>query len=1006
MMKMKKTKNIFLTLIAILMSGLFVNVDAKVNVTPGGGGTGPASGCSDCAWVYSSDGLGVRLSLYKYDEKKLEFKKSVDLVNQPSNYPSEVNTTKEKVGRYSYTKLNKTIDFAKYKVGAKDINSFGFSTINEESTTWQTKFANEVQNYFGKTEADTIDGIKKMFGITVSVDELSKYYIVAEPTAFFYSRVGKFYTYATGYEYMSILNEIDVYTGSYAWNLWESQGKHTFLGYMYNGMYNKTDSDMEKQIKEKWGFTDGRYDYYNFLSRNNDKSLVKTTSSLLSSKSKIRDNKAYEKVNYPYGVMVFWIGKNSTKIGGCTGVCSNKTGDELLKCAENFCSNSSNVKNSEDKADCITNSCEYKFEKLTCNTYAPQNGSDTICTADTSSSKTTCEIKNTTNYSYKVVCENNSTVEFPETLPSTFTAGQGFEYRVRLYGNKTCTVTFDEALWKYNYAASYTDTERQTYIDALNKYNSLTFEDYSFNSSTANINVNIEKRKDGKKSVDKVTLKAEEKYEHGDEQVTTTTTIKNINSYHKNATITKKIYTYKTDSSNGTYYELPGVCISEKDNVTPKEGSVCEKGLGPYNKYYTNIYADEGNNNIETTVSYNPAGLDNVVNKCDYTITDEPLSCYIEVQTASNQKGVTLRNNEDINFVLYVITQDRTRTIRKNIGTAPLTINDQFNNKSIYTIAKNSITTNKDISVYGTVTDGENIAVCEKKVNINPQQCEWTVTEVGNEVTVSLKTVKDSNAKYYIRTSTSKTWMETKTRTFNKTKATLEIEGKIISGNNTYTCYYPIKSTGQTCTELYKPAEYAKIRNYCETNWMNDTANYSSENDCYTGCTGVNKCKILYTCTEIEKIRNYCKTSFSNDGYENIGSCINDCSCGSNGVDYYYRTISVNDPFPKRDAHYNWLGYEEYITNDQYDLTPSTGNGSPEYEIVLDKTRIDAIKADTKRYNQKSGNDAYGDYIRYDNDEEESDFSEPYKSKFIHFDSVNKGGFKSYFTFIEGEKTN
>jgi hypothetical protein len=136
----------------------------------------------------------------------------------------------------NYTKLGKTIDFAKYDVNAKDINSFGFSTI-DEGTNWATKLATEVQRYYGDSEEETIAAAQKMFGETISTNDLSQYYIVAEPTAFIYSKVGKFYTYATGYEYMVVLDDIDVYTGSYAWNLWESQGRVTFLGYMFNGMY-------------------------------------------------------------------------------------------------------------------------------------------------------------------------------------------------------------------------------------------------------------------------------------------------------------------------------------------------------------------------------------------------------------------------------------------------------------------------------------------------------------------------------------------------------------------------------------------------------------------------------------------------------------------------------------------------------------------------------------------------------------------------------------------------
>ena len=247
---MKRKSKIFFAILLLICFGISRNVNAAVHVTPGGGSAPPGSGCPDCSWTYASNGLGVRLSLYKYDGKNLKFIDSVDLVNQPSSYPNKVNTTKQKYGRYSYTKLGKTIDFAKYDVNAKDINSFGFSTI-DEGTNWATLLATEVQRYYGDSEEETIAAAQKMFGETISTNDLSQYYIVAEPTAFIYSKVGKFYTYATGYEYMVVLDDIDVYTGSYAWDLWESQGKVTFLGYMFNGMYNQKNSS-----KKYEGFND------------------------------------------------------------------------------------------------------------------------------------------------------------------------------------------------------------------------------------------------------------------------------------------------------------------------------------------------------------------------------------------------------------------------------------------------------------------------------------------------------------------------------------------------------------------------------------------------------------------------------------------------------------------------------------------------------------------------------------------------------------------------------
>ena len=62
----KKNKNIIcLILILMLLIVQTKVVNAKVDVTPGGAPTPPANGCDECSWIYASNGLGVRLSLYK-----------------------------------------------------------------------------------------------------------------------------------------------------------------------------------------------------------------------------------------------------------------------------------------------------------------------------------------------------------------------------------------------------------------------------------------------------------------------------------------------------------------------------------------------------------------------------------------------------------------------------------------------------------------------------------------------------------------------------------------------------------------------------------------------------------------------------------------------------------------------------------------------------------------------------------------------------------------------------
>lgn len=992
---MKNKYKIFL----ILLLSLFVvnlkkvdavNVNINIDSSPGGGATSASGGCEDCAWTYISNNLGVRLSLYTYDGKNLVFKTSTDLVNEPPTM-KKVNTTKEKYGRYNYTKLGATIDFGYYDNKVKDINDFKFNDI-KETTVWSKQFAEDIQKYFGNTTETTIQGIKNMFDIDVGEAELSKYYIVAEPTAYFYNRADKFYTYATGFEYMSILLELDVHTGAYKHNLWASQGS-TFLGYLFNGMYNATDFSKKYQ-----GFNDGRYDYYNFIAQDSDTSIVKTTSNVLSTKSQIKNNNAYEAVNYPYGVMVFWIGQNGNI--GCKGICNNLSGDALLKCAENFCSNQNGITDSFSKGNCIINACGYSYDRLTCGNTTNSNANNTYCASTTTSSKDSCQIVNKEDYSYKVECTTSTTTNYPTSLPTTLTPGSGFEYQLKLYGNKTCTITFDKELWKYNYAASYSDSERSKYIQAIANFNKLSFDSYFYESKNGNISIEINEKINGKNTASNKTLKAEENYYKGNQDVTSTSKNSLVSSYHNKVEKSLSVKTYTTDSSNGTIYNLPGVCISAKDNISVKEGSVCDNGLGPYDKYFTNIYADLTTNKTETKVLHNISGMD-TTNQCNYEINNDKLSCYITAETASGQTGDVLINNEDIIFTLHAVSNDKNKKISYNLGSTIKLKGDNFNNSTSKTIYKNTF--NGDQIVYGTVTDGTNYAYCKKELSITENVCKFEIIENSNNTkTIKIKNEKDPSAEYYIKDSTSNKWMNIQSKTI-KNDVNITIWGKVKTNNNTTYCIinFP-KENNKTCTDLFKPVEYFKIRNYCNAYWKNDTAAYTSANDCYISCTNSKKqqtCKQINTCTDITSIKKYCKSQYQRDGYKSIASCVNDCSCGNIGLNYYYRIISLTNPFPDREPGYNWLGYEEFITNDLYDSTPSTKSEAPEYEIVLDSKRINSIKKHTKKY-VSSGQDAYGDYIRANKNDTGS-----YKSKFIHVDEIEEGGFSTYFTYIEGVKT-
>jgi hypothetical protein len=359
------------------------------------------------------------------------------------------------------------------------------------------------------------------------------------------------------------------------------------------------------------------------------------------------------------------------------------------------------------------------------------------------------------------------------------------------------------------------------------------------------------------------------------------------------------------------------------------------------------------------------------------------------------ERIVELTHCEEGSFIASLLYVDRVCRYNNVI----LTLNNIH--KLLFTSIIISIKYNEDQIIYGTVTDGTNYAYCKKEVTITPNACSFTKIENSNNTTtVILNSINNPNAEYYIKDSTSNKWMYMNAKTIsNNTKIT--IWGMVKVGNNRNYCVINFPDDKpNTCTDLYKPTEYSKIKNYCENNWQKDGKGYSSYNDCYTDCTnGTNTCKSLYACSDIKAIRQYCKVNYQVDGYKNAGNCINDCSCGSNGLKYYYRTISLNNPFPDREAHYNWIGYEEYITNDIEDNTPSTNSGGPEYEIVLDSKRINAIKKHTKKYISE-GNDAYGDFIRASKKD-----TGKYKSKFIHVDDIEEGGFSTYFTYIEGSKT-
>lgn len=984
---MKKKILLFILVLLIVPS---IKVNALGGNLDGGGQT--AGTCADkCSWVYDSDYKGVRLSLYKYEGSGTPmFVDSIELLNVPSKLNNKTIKAASKIhGRFGHPGAT----FVSQNSGNrfKSMETYGLSRIDSSNASWQKKLQDELKAYYGDTQQKRKTALNNMFG--VNTNELAKYYIVLEPTISIQNQCGYGWAFGTGYEYMENLSSLNSGWNCRGWNFGQAQGS-TVRNYLFNGMYVALTPDHQ-------------YDTYNFVGESGSGAYVIATSASADN-SYIENN--YHKNSFPYGIGIFWM---LDGIKTCQSFCAGKTGDALLKCAENYCSTKDeNVNSTTKKRECIVNDCKYTPSTLNCGSTGTSNGTDTVCADKTISNKKTCSKKSLDGISYRVECNTTSTIVFPDTLPKTIIPGEGFEYQVKLYGNKTCTIALDTGKWKLDYAASYTKAERDNLVAALNSFNSKKFDDLYYSSETAGIKLEIKEARTNSSSVTTETeLVAQEKYNLGNKTVTQTNpTPTKIKSYYTTGETSNEIEvsvkTYTTDSSNEMLYDLKKVCISATDNITIIEGSTCDNGRGPYSKYFSSIFADKTDKNpTKTPVNHEISGL-NVNNTCHFAVTPDELSCNIEV---NNECSNYIDANNDIVFTLSAsFNKNRTKTISYNIGTTKLntTVPSQYNDRTTYTIAKNSITTPKEVTIYGTVTDGTNIRHCHKTVKIfpNSNKCVFEKTEnpIEGTVTLKIRDVEGTNVKYQIKDSTSNKWMDIQSKKI-KDDESIIVEGRVlVNGEVIKDCYYeyPPTITCQTCRDLYKPAQYEEIRNYCANNWSIDKEKYTSADNCYEHCSR-KQCPEICNPDDYDCARNYCNESYLEDGYIKIGDCVNDCvNINKNdGLNYYYRTISNDNPFPQREAHYNWVGYEEYITDDTDDLTPSVGGAYPEYEIKLDRDRMARISDNTANYNSSSKKSAYSDYIRVNKTD-----TGKYKSKFIHEDDPAEGGFKSYFTYIEGSK--
>ncbi len=668
-----------------------------------------------------------------------------------------------------------------------------------------------------------------------------------------------------------------------------------------------------------------------------------------------------------YGVVTYANGKITCQRSReaipetCPSTCAGKTGDDLLACSENYCERHSS--NSNEKRTCMIE-CNAKdpnmpsYENFTsCDKVSSSNAAYTVCSAQTSANKQTCEPATTKTY-FKTVCTEQSTLSYGDSLPTTIIPGQGISYTSTLHGNKNCVMTFEVNKWKFDYAARLAN-DRSDLLEILRRFQS--YDDnsewakndkYKYDSSNADINITIDTDNEEKSITKKLEASKTVNLLNKEIQVKVGSTVSVplfANGNVRNESIYRMI---STDSSNKTIYRLPPTCIdgaSGKIYDPNSEGNCNKSNDGPYYQLFTDITLKDGTYNTKVTVTKESSNFD-ANNTCDYNVNKKGgLSCAV---IGSNGKYELIINNKYGEDITYGLSTNRG------------TIN---NNTELY--VGNNV---KNYTVWGTVKSNKKTIECSLGVNDTP-------SDSSKDTTCRLLYKPAEYDK--IRDYCSVHWADD---TDNYTSET--------------NCY-------NTCT------------NPPINDNPNDPYDPNNPDDNNNSTCKVNK---EFACYELDKVKDYCKINFQKDGYKTESSCINDCSCSQPGkpndndnndnddnavcfgvlCDYLYRPISLKDPFPKnRIPGYNWYGREVYITDDL--LNPAlNSSATPEYVIELTPNRIKTIRGNTKKYNLGKGKNAYIDYV-YKN---EYVTNGKYESKFIHVNDENDGGFYSYFEYINGTK--
>ncbi len=713
----------------------------------------------------------------------------------------------------------------------------------------------------------------------------------------------------------------------------------------------------------------------------------------------------------------------------CSAYCSNsdgsmKTGDALLKCAEEYCDNYIPFDEFDPKAKraCILEKCFYQPEYVPddCTTTNPN---DPVKNPDKATSplnaNSSCSINQRTDINivndpgvlntcvshdqYKIVTDRNgnksyypltpldmkkyhtiSCVEttrakFLDTSINTLVAGQGLNYFTNVYGNKECTVFFDTASWKLDYASihsadnSYintkpndkTDVRRKRMVQLLNNFNNAAnlegikdldgnyvtrWEDLSYDTNAPVVRTVVHEIIEQKEVASRLyTLpKTYEKTNRSIKVIKTPSSkaypISVININGKEIS-DFNVNTYVQDSKADLEYTIPAQCLT-RNGLSQSYEALDEKCLAGDGRsrtvYYTNIKATPtekitGNreHHVTTTVSINQASGNG--SHADVNINE-----YCTYKIIGNSACVG--NDCDLGCVIGVISDNSDET-----GTATYIGETEFE----LAIQDNGLSDSDYITGWD---------IKESTIELKPEIKEYTTkaTLSGMNVCPPPYLTKVVTIKGVVTTKEGRRATCEKTVTLinmNKKTETTETDGGIVN-NSQGTAQCKIVKKSATLFELQVTKGSAKkvnmwlsgesprtiVKDANTNSYLLKTSTLANRysvygavydsNNCvsycyYRGCNG-DTCATPHQCIkefappEYDKIRDYCAQNWNFDiaGYDSINDCTTSCSRGG----WACRNINSCDPKVIKSAcelNYKDWGYQ---TNEKISVTAAIAN--------------------------------------------------------------------------------